>query len=305
MTRLSALIHPASLIRTLAGPLLLASLSSPAMAALDSTEQADLLLMREEEKMAQDLYNQFYELWGASIFASIAESESRHTSSVLKLINTYGLSDPAAGKAAGDFTSTEIQSLYDSLLARGSVSEVAAVEAAIDVEVTDIADLENTIARTDESLIIRVYNNLLKGSRNHLSAFTARLDALGGSSQNGNALDPGTAIYEPISQVLYLPAIDVTDSQGQVKVYDAMLRMIETLPQTLELVTTNLSTRLPAPSVHASYNITSGTVSIPSLRVGALEVSSLEQSLYEAELQHVPGSINPRLFSINFIRVAE
>jgi len=44
------------------------------------------------------------------------------------------------------------------------------------VEEVDIIDLEKYIAQTDNEDLILVYQNLLKGSQNHLRAFSSTLE---------------------------------------------------------------------------------------------------------------------------------
>lgn len=143
-------------------------------AVLTEDEIADLLHMREEEKVARDVYLKFYELYQKPIFANIAQSENKHMAAVLNLINGYGLTDPVADKAQGEFN-PDFQELYDNLVAEGSADITAAYEVGVKIEELDIADLEECIASTEVENIIMVYNNLLAGSGNHLNAFSSKL----------------------------------------------------------------------------------------------------------------------------------
>ena len=43
------------------------------------------------------------------------------------------------------------------------------------IEETDITDLEDAIANTNDAYITQVYSNLLRASRNHLKAFNRQL----------------------------------------------------------------------------------------------------------------------------------
>jgi len=52
---------------------------------LTEVEIEGLLFMREEEKLAGDVYRYFYDLWGNNIFQNIARSEDTHTNAVLDL----------------------------------------------------------------------------------------------------------------------------------------------------------------------------------------------------------------------------
>lgn len=249
----------------------------------DADEISDLQYMREEEKLARDLYTTFYDLWKNDIFSNIAASEQRHMDAVLSLLNLYGIADPAAGQPAGQFSDSGLQSLYDDLLAQGSASLPGALEAAILVEETDIADLETAIAQTDLAAIQRVYRNLLKGSENHLAAFTNRLLQLDSSATGGGSFGPGegVSVYEPYSQTLYIPAIDVTSKSGTVRVYDTYLRVVESIPFTLELLTVSLTDKLPN-SIHASFSIADGILTIPKLVIGTRKLDSLDGTVYSA-----------------------
>ena len=145
-------------------------------AALSTDEMEGLIYMREEEKLARDVYLALYEQWGVPIFQNIAGSEQAHMDSVLMLLDQYGLADPAAGKDAGEFTDPFFQSLYEQLVAQGSLSQADALKVGATIEELDIVDLEERLAQTDNEYIIQVYTNLLAGSENHLRAFVSNLE---------------------------------------------------------------------------------------------------------------------------------
>ena len=141
---------------------------------LSATEQASLLYMREEEKLARDVYNAFYARYGLRVFSNIAASEQAHMDAVLTLLNRYGLADPAAA-APGVFNNDDLQALYDDLIDQGNASLTAALQAAVLIEETDIADLQDGLALTSHADLRAVYNNLLRASQNHLRAFSRQL----------------------------------------------------------------------------------------------------------------------------------
>ena len=143
---------------------------------LTEQEQADLLFMREEEKLARDVYARLYQRWGADVFTNISGAEQRHMDSVKTLLDAYGLADPAPA-AAGRFTNTDLQVLYDQLVARGEASLIEALKVGTLIEEVDIDDLHGAIADTTNPAIINVYTNLLNGSYRHLNAFTRQLAA--------------------------------------------------------------------------------------------------------------------------------
>lgn len=142
-------------------------------------EIEDLYWMREEEKLARDVYLAMFDLWGLSAFENIAASESRHMEAVLGLIEDYGLSDPVVDTTPGAFSNPELAALYTELVEQGSQSLVSALTVGALIEDLDIRDLEEALAVTDRAGIERVYENLLQGSANHLRAFTTRLEAEG------------------------------------------------------------------------------------------------------------------------------
>jgi hypothetical protein len=83
----------------------LAALPGLASAATLTKPEIDaLLLMREEEKMARDVYLQLNDLWGLPIFQNIESSEQTHMDAVKTLLDRYGLQDPAAGRGEGEFS---------------------------------------------------------------------------------------------------------------------------------------------------------------------------------------------------------
>lgn len=153
--------------------------SDGAAAELDATEAAGLTYMREEEKLARDVYQYFYPLWNATLFDNISQSEQEHFDAVGALLDRYRLDDPALQDLPGVFQNPELQQLYDQLVERGSSTALAALQIGALIEETDIVDILMAIAETDQPDIIQVYENLLRGSRNHLRAFVTAIEAQG------------------------------------------------------------------------------------------------------------------------------
>ena len=110
---------------------------------LSEAEAEGLSFMREEEKLARDVYLMFYEQWGIRIFQNIAKAEETHMSAVADLLERYGLPDPAEDTAVGVFTNPELQALYDQLMEEGSQSLADALRVGALVEEVDIVDLED------------------------------------------------------------------------------------------------------------------------------------------------------------------
>ena len=129
--------------------------------------------MREEEKMAKDVYTYFYSQFNYRIFNNISKSETVHSEAVLRVINYYKLTDPATN-VTGTFTDAHMQELYTKFTSESKTVEDALKTGAF-IEEYDITDLKKLIDETDNTYIKRVYTNLKKGSENHLRAFTRML----------------------------------------------------------------------------------------------------------------------------------
>ncbi|MDO9290160.1 MAG: DUF2202 domain-containing protein, partial [Hydrogenophaga sp.] len=142
-----------------------------------------LLYMREEEKLAGDVYTRMDALWGRSVpvFSNITASEATHTEAVRQLLQRYSLPDPAAGNTVGVFQNPDLQALYNQLVADGSVSLIDALKVGVHIEELDMVDINTHLARVDNQDIRRVYESLLQGSRNHLRAYYQTLLNQGGS----------------------------------------------------------------------------------------------------------------------------
>jgi hypothetical protein len=143
--------------------------------ALTADEQESLIFVREEEKLARDVYLYFYDEWQLAAFSNIAVSEQRHMDAINNLLVRYGIPDPIASNTQGEFTNSELQTMYDTLIEQGSESLEAALQVGVLIEKTDITDLQEGLAVTTHRDITNVYSNLLNGSNNHLNAFNNEL----------------------------------------------------------------------------------------------------------------------------------
>lgn len=158
-----------------------ATLTALPTEALSAAEQSSLVYMREEEKLAGDVYAKLGTTWGLKVFSNISSSESTHTEAVRQLLVRYGVSDPAANLATGVFANATLQGLYTQLVASGSVSLIEALKVGAAIEELDMLDINTHLRSVDNQDIRLVYDNLLKGSRNHLRSFYKTLQQQGGS----------------------------------------------------------------------------------------------------------------------------
>ncbi|MBM7560379.1 DUF2202 domain-containing protein [Marinitoga litoralis] len=143
---------------------------------LSASETEGLLLMREEEKLARDIYLTLYDTWGIQTFYNIAQAEQTHMNAVKSILDKYDLQDPITDYTVGVFNNKELQKLYYDLVAEGQKSVIDALKVGATIEDLDIYDLDKLIKETDNQDIKLVYENLISGSENHMRAFVGQLD---------------------------------------------------------------------------------------------------------------------------------
>lgn len=156
-----------------------ADIDTTTQSSLSQTDIDGLVFMREEEKLARDVYTALYKQWGVRAFDNISQSESTHMAAVKSILDAYGIADPVGANDYGVFTNQTLQGLYTALVAQGSTSALDALMVGAEIEDLDIKDLQRYVAQTTNPDIIRVYQNLMKGSRNHLRTFVGLVQAQG------------------------------------------------------------------------------------------------------------------------------
>lgn len=160
---------------------------SPALqaASLTDTEKQSLIFMREEEKLARDVYQALNAKWNHQRFANISKSEQQHMNEVKAVMDKYGITDPTAGKNPGEFANKKFTELYKQLVQKGSVSLNEAFAVGVEIEKLDIADLKEALSKTTNADVKLVYGNLLRGSENHLRAFSSPSGGTGSGAGRG------------------------------------------------------------------------------------------------------------------------
>ena len=142
---------------------------------LSSVERDGLIYMRLEEKLARDVYLTLGKKKKKKMFVNIPESEQRHMDAVKALLDKYEIPDPVTDNEIGSFINTDFKKLFDDLVAKGQISFKDAMLVGKEIEEMDIKDLVERIEQTDNPDIKSVYENLKRGSENHLRAFTKHL----------------------------------------------------------------------------------------------------------------------------------
>jgi len=162
---------------TESGLIVLAELQT--QSALTSEEAAGLLFMREEEKLAQNVYSFLAKKWGPRPFGNILQAEAAHTAWVSALLKKYQIADPSAALPPGKFADPTLQKLYNELVQQGSISRLEALKVGATIEDVDLYDLSRWAKTTTRADLRQVYENPARGSRNHLRAFVRNLSNAG------------------------------------------------------------------------------------------------------------------------------
>lgn len=146
----------------------------------NETQTKALQFMREEEKLARDVYNAMFNKYSLRTFQNISSSEQTHTNAIKTLLVKYNIDDPIKNDVSGIFVNTELQKLYEQLIKQGNISEVEALKVGAAIEEIDIIDLGKHIQELQNNEdISAVYTNLKNASYNHLKAFVRNLSSRG------------------------------------------------------------------------------------------------------------------------------
>ncbi len=133
----------------------------------------DLTYMREEEKLARDVYRTLYSKWSLQIFNNISNAEQQHMDSLRSMIVKFGIDDPVKDDSTGSFNNPELAALYQILITKGMKTEEEAIGVGKEIEILDISDLEKAISVSSNEELIQVYQRLMSGSYSHLDAFNS------------------------------------------------------------------------------------------------------------------------------------
>lgn len=152
--------------------------SCPAVEPATAAEIQWLKFMREEEKLARDVYQFLYKKWQLAVFDRIAASEEQHFQTVGALLVRYKIEDPVTADTSGVFTDQRLAAMYAELTAKGAASMKDALEVGVMIEKADIDDLSKAVLETAKWDMKRVYANLSAASFSHLDAFESYLEIL-------------------------------------------------------------------------------------------------------------------------------
>lgn len=147
------------------------SISQLASGTLSGAQRIRLAAMADEEKLALDVYRALAGKYPSSpVFARIAKSEEHHLDLVRQLLRRYRITDPTAGKSAGQYGLARTRALYLKLMKSASTTS-AAYAAGRTIERDDLAELAKAAAGVTAPDVNSVYKTLTTGSQRHLKAF--------------------------------------------------------------------------------------------------------------------------------------
>jgi len=134
--------------------------------------------VREDEKVARDLYFAFFEKYKLKAFENISKAESNHIRAVELLLSYYEIDYPEIGEY-GKFADPTRQQMYDSLLIKGETA-LEAFKVMAQLEEENIVSFGEVLEDIENDNIAIVIENLLKASENHFKAAIRQITALGG-----------------------------------------------------------------------------------------------------------------------------
>lgn len=171
---------------------------------LDVGEETHLVFMREEEKLARDVYMKLQEMYpGEAIFVNIGTgSEQEHTDTIRNKLAQYGIADPNPDTnnlpdSIGVFTGTDygwyFEEKYEILVNWGAQSLVDGWYVGAFIEELDMVDIigcPKIIVETDNGIgagecgmdytdkvdLKTMYGHLVSGSEDHLRAYVKNIE---------------------------------------------------------------------------------------------------------------------------------
>ena len=151
---------------------------------LTEEQKAIIYESYEEEKLARDVYRTLGDMYPEeNTFTNIQLSEQIHMDAVRNLCDKHGigiiLDSDERGDETGVFTIPRMQdfytTVYEDFVYPGTGSLLDALNVGIQIETMDIDDLGSALVGMPKD-VVKVFNNLISGSVNHLDAFTTAIE---------------------------------------------------------------------------------------------------------------------------------
>ena len=142
----------------------------PASGTLTASQRAELVALAQNEKLAQDLYAQFYQAYHLRLFSNLGTAEASHLQALRTLMARYGITDPTAGQAAGHFSTPAAQAAYGRMLAQGKTSQQAAFTVVRNLERGAIARCATALNGVTAPDARQVVQHMRAAETRHLAA---------------------------------------------------------------------------------------------------------------------------------------
>ena len=146
---------------------------------LTEEEKQSLIYMREEEKLARDVYLKMLDKYNVRVFNNISAAELRHMGFVKDVMDKYSVDDPVKTNDIGVFSNSTLGAEYNRLIEQGNLSLIDALKAGAEIEEMDISDINKELLKVSNKDIIDNYTYLKNGSGNHLRAFMRNITRRG------------------------------------------------------------------------------------------------------------------------------
>lgn len=146
-----------------------------AQPVITENDKNSLVYFREEEKLAADAFDYFYEMWTNKLFLTFKNSETKHECRFRELLDYYGIEDPVKEYGRGEFGSDSLEYYYVSIISFGSKSLLHSFLAGAEIEEKTVYELGNAIKVIDNENLTEVYKTHKISSEGYLRVFAAKL----------------------------------------------------------------------------------------------------------------------------------
>lgn len=149
------------------------------------------LEIREHQRLAHDLYDQFARMHVEPAFKVARDARRQNIDSLGRLLRNRDTFAPAAILPRGEFDDPGLAAEYKRLLAIGSESEAAALRVGALLEERDAALVREYGRETAATDVTALYGRLERSNRAHLSTFVTHLRTMGEryNPANGRVMD--------------------------------------------------------------------------------------------------------------------
>lgn len=137
------------------------------------------LEIREHQRLAHDLYDQFSRQHVEPAFRAARDARRQNIDSLGRLLRNRDSFNVASLPPRGQFDDPALAAEYERLSRLGSESPTAAFRVAALIEERDVALIREYARQTSASDVTALYSRLERSGRVHLSSFVTRLRTLG------------------------------------------------------------------------------------------------------------------------------